>query len=128
MVSRLHEGTSMKILRFFQGPPRKTGLSPSGADQIDKSLCAGPRDPAPPESINTMSREDMIHACRRMATKELTLAEEATGKGRHAEHIYNAASWSERADLLQRIEDKVQKRKALDRAQSAADQRKSLAE
>jgi hypothetical protein len=119
---------SMKILRFFRGPPPEAGLSPSSADQIDKILCANPGDPRPPKSINTMSREDMIHACRRMATKELALAEEATGRGRHAEHIYNAASWSERADLLQRIEDKVQKRKALDRAQSTADQRKSVAE
>jgi len=58
-----------------------------------------------PYSLNAMSRDEMICACRSLATKELALADSAPTRSGRADHVYNAASWSERADLLQRIED-----------------------
>ena len=61
-----------------------------------------------------MSRDDMICACRRMATKELALANTAATRGERVDHVYNAASWSERADLLQKIEDSCQQPTAFD--------------
>jgi hypothetical protein len=90
----------LKILQFFQG-------------RSARSDAAGQRLHSVPHSLNGMSRDDMICACQRMATKELALASAATG-GERVDHIYSAASWSERADLLQRIEDRCQQKEMRD--------------
>jgi hypothetical protein len=66
---------------------------------------------------NAMSRPDMICACRGMEAKELALAESAQTTGLRVDHVYNAASWAERAELLQRLENSVNKRNALDAAE-----------
>ena len=93
----------MNIFRLFQ----KTNPDAPSADRKDAST----------GSLNTMSREDMICACRRMEAKELALAETAETRSVRVDHVYNAASWSERAALLQRIENSVNKRNALDAAE-----------
>jgi hypothetical protein len=76
-----------------------------------------------PHSLNAMSRDEMICACRSMATKELALAQSAPTRSGRVDHVYNAASWSERADLLQRIEDSCKQSPALSCATSEKEMR-----
>lgn len=107
----------MNIFRIFRSrsrhrstgvPVGEVGASPAG----DSS--------GPLRALNTMSRDDMIGACRNMAAKELKLAEGSDSHDRRATHVFNAAGWSERADVLQRIEASCRKRDALDQATAAA--------
>ena len=68
-------------------------------------------------SRGASSREDKIGACRTMQAKELALAAAAETQSLRVDHVYNAASWSERADLLQRIQSSFNRRDALDAAE-----------
>lgn len=96
----------MNILRLFQKTAPEA-LQPSQADQAEPST----------PSQKDISRHDMICMCKRMAVKELALADSAETRSLRVDHVYNAASWSERAELLQRIENSVNKRDALDAAE-----------
>lgn len=107
----------MNILRLFQqttpeAPSAATGAERERASQSQADHAA---PSAPP--LNAMSREEMIGACKRMAVKELALAGSADTRSLRVDHVYNAASWSERAELLQRIENSANKRDALDAAE-----------
>jgi hypothetical protein len=115
----------VKIFQFLQprrhgpdqapsAPANDVGEKPDGAEA---GLDGGPRP-----SLNALSRDDMISACRHMAMKELGRAESAGTRGERADHVYNAASWAERADLLQRIERSGKKTSALNRAVSQVGQ------
>ena len=73
--------------------------------------------PAAPPSVRRKSPEDTIAGCRALAASDLAKAEVMdTVNGRERMEL-SAASWGQRADLLQRLETSFAKRKALDAAE-----------
>jgi hypothetical protein len=106
------------IIHFLKSAAQKIGGG--GLSERDGAGPPASGDDRRDLALNSLSREDMICACERMAAKELAMAQTASGRQERTDHVYNAASWSDRADLLSRISASLGRREAMDKATQEA--------
>jgi len=69
-----------------------------------------PRDPAPYVKQGSKQARDTVDGCRANARFDIAQAANMTSGNARLKYEHSAASWTERAELLQRIDDSHSRR------------------
>ena len=83
------------------GPGSPATFVPSSTPLLSDS----PQDPAPYVRQGSKQVRDTVDGCRANARFDIAQAANMTSGNARLKYEHSAASWTERADLLQRIDD-----------------------